>query len=327
VQTTNGIADISINSWKTPGAITVRSWVVNVPTVASQSSVITVVSGPPTFGYVDRNDVGVMLGAGMWEIEWAAHFWDQFSNDVRDSTAVYFHSEPEDICSITGGSFTGNQNRNGETFPGIAYTTMIYSSGTIGDTLERVEACCAGLVPDPQNPDTLLFGDLCVPYMTINGIDTSFQYILPFQPGDQAQPLALNTSVNSIVFPHPSDQGGDVYYDIACQATIVDGYGNPVHNQLIFFYPLDNLPYWEWIPEPFPGSPYDPNGAITNDQGQCEKVIRIHRVICENMHVPCGDTDEDQFAPASISLWCRREPGGPNSNVVTISIEVLCPDN
>ncbi len=314
VMTTNGEATMSVNSWKRPGVVMVQAYVVEYPDVMSQRALITIVSGPPTYGYVDRNAVGIQLGAGMWEIEWASHFWDQYSNDVRDSTAVYFHVWPEEICSIGGDAFTGNENRGGETHPGIAFTDMIYSSGTIGDTLFLVEACCAGLVPeDPEDPDSpLVPGDLCIAF------DAPF-FILPFQPGDIGQNLSVWADTDALQFDNPEINGAEEFIDVTVYALIVDGYGTPVHNQIIQFFassPTNTV----WDP------PVGNNIGISDDQGMVVKTLRVYQTICENMWTFCG-TSEDyyQFAPFTLNVWASQLPDGIQSNQWTIQCTTPCP--
>jgi len=315
VNTTNGMATISVNSWKRPGVVMIQAYVVEYPEVLSQRALITVVSGPPTHGYVDRNAVGVQIGAGMWEIEWAAHFWDLYSNDVRDSTAVYFHVEPEYVCSIGGDAFTGNENNAGETHPGIAFTNMIYSSGTIGDTLFLVEACCAGLVPeDPEDPESpYIPGDLCVPY------DAPF-YILPFQPGDLGQNLIIQGDTDYLIYQNPGIPPGPLeFQDVPMTALIIDGYGNPVHNQIIVFS-CSAPAQTEWDP------PDGSNFGISNDQGVVQKILRVYQDVCENMWVYCGITEDYyQFAPYTHNVWATQLPDMIQSNQWTITCTTPCP--
>jgi hypothetical protein len=314
VMTSNGIATMSVNSWKRPGVVMIQAYVVEYPAVMSQRALLTIVSGPPTYGYVDRNAVGIQLGAGMWEIEWASHFWDLYSNDVRDSTAIYFHVWPESICSIGGDAFTGNESRAGETHPGIAFTDMIYSSGTIGDTLFLVEACCAGLVlSDPEDPESpMVPGDLCIAF------DAPF-FILPFQPGDIGQNLTVQGSTDALQFVNPEVNGAPEFIDVTIQALIVDGYSTPVHNQILQFF-ASSPSNTEWNP------PVGNFIGISNDQGIVEMTLRVYQTICENMWTFCG-TSEDyyQFAPFTLNVWCSQLPDGIMSNQWTIQCSTPCP--
>jgi hypothetical protein len=313
--TTNGQATMSVNSWKHPGVVMVQAYVVEYPDILSQRALITIVSGPPTYGYVDRNAVGIQLGAGMWQIEWAAHFWDQFSNQVRDSTAVYFHAWPEFVCDINGDAFTGNENRGGETHPGIAFTDMVYSSGTIGDTLFLVEACCAGLVPeDPEDPESpFVPGDLCVAF------DAPF-FILPFQPGDLGQNLTVQGETDALTFDNPNIPGAEEFQDVLIQARIVDGYGTPVHNQIIQFS-ASSPNNTEWDP------PMGNNIGISDDQGMVQKTLRVYQTICENMWTWCDPEDQNyyQFAPFTLNVWAVQLPDFIQSNQWTIQCTTPCP--
>ena len=314
VNTTNGTATVSVNSWKRPGVVMMQAYVVEYPAVISQRALITIVSGPPTYGYVDRNAVGIQLGAGLWEIEWAAHFWDQFSNDVRDSTAVYFHVVPENIASIGCDAFTGNESRAGETHPGIAFTDMIYASGVTGDTLFLVEACCAGLVlEDPEDPESpLVPGDLCIAF------DAPF-FILPFQPGDLGQNLTVQGSTDALQFEHPDIAGAPEYLDVTIQSLIVDGYNTPVHNQIIQFF-SSSPSNTEWDP------PVGNNIGISDDQGMVVKTLRVYQTVCENMWTFCGTSEiYEQYAPFTLNVWAVQLPDGLQSNQWTIQCSTPCP--
>ncbi len=94
--------------------------------VSTVLSEFAVVSGPPFQLELSVNNRGEDAGGGAWELEVSARVWDIHRNPVQDNIPVVFTVEPE-IANISAG-FTGNENRNGEVVPGLAFANLVYNS-------------------------------------------------------------------------------------------------------------------------------------------------------------------------------------------------------
>jgi Fibronectin type III domain len=147
VESEDGQAIVSINSGTAAGMAAVEIFVfdtLNERISVIKSNININVSAPPenieiTTGGVDT---GMNVGGGVWQIEVAAIVTDLNGNPVSYGTAVWFSLEDPDNpnidpnwASIEQASYVGNENANGDSIPGVAYTQLSYEGTHTNDEL------------------------------------------------------------------------------------------------------------------------------------------------------------------------------------------------
>ena len=243
----------------------------------------------------------------MWRVTASAHFWDRHSNDVEDSTAVYFFIDPPDNGSIDGFGLTGYDADDVEHIRGVALDYMMYDCYATGLPIDTLWACSAGEVAEynnPFDPNEITgwhSGNVCVNVTDI---------LWPFQPGDRDDNLTLEVSSDQVVFLPCDDPECQ---DVLVRATLRDGYGCLVSNQLIQFWSSN-------------GGEFDPAEGITDINGQVETTLTVCPDVLDNTGVPCPEPNDDCFRwnPYNLSFGAIRQPGGPSSDVMIIQLSRPC---
>ncbi len=257
--TADGEACVSINSGTGPGPIRVTATVLtdSGEVITATATPVIIATGPPYYLEPDYNPQETEpIGGGFYLTEAAAIVYDRWYNPVSDSTYVYWSMEPNPLevdtvidAFVQGVSFTGNENLNGDNFPGVAYTTITYSTDAIGD-LGLVSALTFG-----TNGDTIM--------ARIN--EEEGEAIMFFVPGQ----LALGTPTQYWDF---STMGPGA--DIQVTATLIDYYGNAVSDADIMLTATGAAGIY------YPVVPVEDNIAPTNDDGQVTFVVRYDQGIC-----------------------------------------------
>ena len=227
VQTVNGIATVSINSGIEPGPVRVIATTnTNETTVCDSSNdalesvavPVIIASGAPYHIEAEYDPQATeAIGGGFYRTECAAIISDIWYNPVEDSTYIYWGIvpiPPDTVIDafVEGVSFSNNENLNGESFSGVAFSQITYSTDAIGD-IGRVRALTFGangdtvsaLINEDEGDATLFFMPGQVTLMS------SFQY------WDFTLPMATTEAVVEIT------------------AIVIDFYGNPVANAPIAF--------------------------------------------------------------------------------------------
>jgi hypothetical protein len=317
VTSQNGNAQMVINSGRRPGVVQVGVVINDMGLdVYSSYPLVTIVAGPPAYGTLDFDPIGEQVGASMWRVTWAAHFWDRYSNDVKDSTAVYFFLDPPNLASMDGYGLTGFDADDQEDLRGVAKDYMLYHCQAIGGVIDTSWACTAGEVPQYDNPfDPLEItgwepGNVCVFKQTPDG---TAQFQLPFQPGDRDDNLTLEVSTDQVVFPMLPCPGLPQPIEVTVRATLRDGYTCLVSNQLIQFWASN-------------GGTFDPAEGITDVNGQVTTTLIIDPSVLENTGTLCDDDTPPcyRYNPYNLSFGAIRQPGGPSSDVGIIQVTRPC---
>lgn len=336
VTTQNGMSQMTINAGTRPGTVQILAIVELEGNAAiySTSALVTIVAGPPAYGSLDYDPTGIQIGASYWRVRWAAHFWDRYSNEVEDSTAVYFYLDPPDVAAFDGFGLTGFDADDGVGHRGIAEDWMQYHCNAIGDTIDVAWACSAGEVPEydnPFDPEEITGwhpGDVCVMRNPGNPL---FQ--LPFQAGDRDDNLTVTAQQTQCVFTMtPCNPPTPIPYPPDCcfliQSTLIDGYGCPVKNQLIQFWSdtggtIEVLP--DWLPPPEWGIT-DPAIGLSDMNGVVRAQICNDPRVLQNLGAPCA-TNENcwNFGTYTLNYGAYRLPdGNPASNDISVTLSRPC---
>lgn len=130
----NGQARVSVNSGLKSGTIQIEAykWVNGEKIVASKSNIV-VTNGAPANVSIDLEDhsTGTDLGGGFWKVEFGALLTDNMNNPVAHGTVVYFsvtdmNDIPIDWATVEGDGYVENQNADGDSLAGTAYSYLIY---------------------------------------------------------------------------------------------------------------------------------------------------------------------------------------------------------
>lgn len=229
--TVNGVASVSLNSGTRPGPVRVTATVdlSDGNTIsATRDNQAIIVTGPAQYIFPDTDPTSLEpIGGGMYRMEIAAMVYDLWYNPVADTTHVYWtmdvsasDADGELDAFVEGVSFTGNQNLNGQSYPGVAFSTVIYPSRDIF-SVAQITALCFGGDLDSNG----VFGDSV--YASVEN-----DVVMPFFAGN------LLVTVNpafwdfTTMSPTPS---APIPAPIQITATLTDYYNNPVeHGHLIF---------------------------------------------------------------------------------------------
>ncbi|MCF7920021.1 MAG: Ig-like domain-containing protein [Candidatus Cloacimonetes bacterium] len=206
----NGVASVIISSGVASGIVRVRAttYQTNGMPVSAEKANIIIHSGAPNsvdFS-ISGDNGGEDMGGGLWAVEVSALLTDSYGNPVDTGTAVFFSlPEDPDYASIRANSYVGNENANGDTLEGTAYTLLSYEGVMTNEWLQ-------------VQVDTGDFND-------------SDSLRLPIQMPSidiTVTPAHLDWDESSPNNP-PDDQVATV------RVIIKDGQNNPINNQRVIF--------------------------------------------------------------------------------------------
>ncbi len=272
----NGEACVSLNSGVAPGPVRVTAVLMYEGEEISAVAIpVTIATGPPAnieAEYDPLNTIGT--NGGYYQTEAAAMVYDLWYNPVADSTYVYWTIDPiapDTLIEalVEGVSFTGNQNLNGDSYPGLAFTTIIYSTDAIGD-VGYVTALSFG-----ANGDTIS--------ARIN--ENEGETTLTFVPGT----LILSAAITFVDFTTL----GATTVQLDITGTLQDLYGNNVAEAPISLNaPGSQNIYW-------PASPIANNVGTTDINGQVTWVVEYDIGVCAWI---VGTTDPPQYEDFTSSI-------------------------
>ena len=244
--TANGEACVSLNSGTSPGPIRVTA-VLMYDSVSISATAIPVIiaTGPPSNIEAEYDPLNTQpVGGGYYQTEASAMVYDLWYNPVADSTYVYWTIEPilpDTLIEafVEGVSYTGNPNLNGDSYSGLAFTTIIYSTDAIGD-IGYVTALTFGADGDTVS-------------VRIN--EEEGEATMTFVPGT----LVLNTQTSLVNFTALNV----ITYTVQITGNLMDFYGNPVNGAPIAL----NAPGSTNIYGVPPGEPFGTYIGLTDEDG------------------------------------------------------------
>ncbi len=222
VYTVDGIASVSVNSGIWPGVVRIEVEVDcdedGEVDLSAASDQVIISSGAPYYiePEYDPNST-TPTGGGFYQTQCAAIVYDIWYNPVEDSTYVYWTIEPTPPDTlinafVDGVSFTGNENLDGGSYSGMAFTTIVYSTDAIGD-IGYVSATTYG-----ANGDTI----------TARINEDVGESLLFFLPGQLT--LTASAYYHDFTLPVATDE-----VEIQITAMLIDYYGNAVSEAPIAF--------------------------------------------------------------------------------------------
>jgi hypothetical protein len=295
-ETNYGIASATLNAGTEAGPVQVRVTTTTLAgnTISSTGIPVSVRADLPAQINADI-DINAIepVGGGFYELEAAALVWDQFTNPVEDSTQVYWSLIPNNIGNIIGESFTNNENINGDSYHGMAWTKIYFNSGVVFDTIQIVARTWGA------NGDTVK--------AFVNEDADSLQ-ILPFYPGT----LTVTPSIGFHDF-QPAANPNPAQVAVTLRAVLADYYSNPVNNARILFQSI-GAAGWDPV-DPDTGLPI----ARTNAQGIAEITVFFDAQLCE----PNFNTDGtvSSYNPFTAFVWgTLLDPQSITSEQVSIEL-------
>ena len=274
--TANGEACVSLNSGAAPGPIRVTAVLMYDSVSISATAIpVTIATGPPANIEAEYDPLNTMpVGGGYYQTEASAMVYDLWYNPVADSTYIYWTIDPiapDTLIEafVEGVSYTGNPNLNGDSYSGLAFTTIIYSTDAIGD-IGYVTALTFGADGDTVS-------------VRIN--EEEGEATMTFVPGT----LILSAATTYVDFTAL----GASTVQLNITGTLQDFYGNPVNGAPIAM----NAPgaaniYW-------PAVPIANNVGTTDEDGLVIWVVEYDIGICAWI---VGSDDPAQYEDFTSSL-------------------------
>lgn len=204
VMSSNGFAFAHLHSGTMAGSILINAYSfrdeARLDTIRAFTSVI-ITGGIPAFLDINLDEEGVDVGGGAWAIEASILVWDEYRNPIQDGIPVsLFLSERGAIEPV----LTGNQNRRGESYPGIAFAMITYASeATFNEVLITARA---------QGREEL--------------ITAEHEFLYPLQHGE----LLLHVDPENWMFIEDREEAEHRVW-----AILTDGHGVSINNAPILF--------------------------------------------------------------------------------------------
>ena len=272
----NGEACVSLNSGVAPGPIRVTAVLMYEGEEISATAIsVIIATGPPANIEAEYDPLNTIpTGGGYYQTEASAMVYDLWYNPVADSTYIYWTIDPippDTLIEafVEGVSYTGNPNLNGDSYSGLAFTTIIYSTDAIGD-IGYVTALTFGADGDTVS-------------VRIN--EEEGEATMTFVPGT----LILSAATTYVDFTAL----GASTAQLSITGTLQDFYGNPVNGAPIAL----NAPGAANIY--FPAVPIVNNVGTTNDDGVAVWVVEYDIGICAWI---VGTDDPTQYEDFTSSL-------------------------
>jgi hypothetical protein len=288
VQSENGIASVTLNAGNTPGTAAIKAYTYNSENVEISTTHSDIVIHPGAPNSIDVTLGGIStaedISGGFWRLQVAVMITDMYGNSVALGTAVYC-SLPEnpEWASIEASAYVGNENENGETYPGTAFTFLEYDGYHTNDTL-LIQVEAAGIFIETE--EVIL--PIQFPVMDI--IPMNQHDSLAWFESDPESPDSLIASFH---------------------ITIHDGQNNPIDNQQVIFFSTLGQPVDMCTDDD--DNPYtEQTGIILYQHGRIDKDWMFYRDECPP---PVGDEPGTITGTIIVSI-----PGTSVENEIPITL-------
>ncbi len=207
----NGIAVVSLNAGSQPGTAAIKVYTYNSENaeISIVQSNIIIYSGIPNSINITIGGINTAedMGGGIWRLQVTAMIADISGNPVEDGTAVYF-SLPEnpEWAMIEAAAYVGNEDANGDTYPGTAFTFLEYDGSHTNDSL-LVQAEIGGILAETVEITLPIQFPVIDIYVVPGHLD--------WFESDPESPDSLIATVH---------------------VSIHDGQNNPINNQQVIFF-------------------------------------------------------------------------------------------
>lgn len=314
VTTVNGQASITLNSGNVPGSIKLRAELFNIdadteidtPIAIAEETPLTIVTGPPAFGVIGYAFVDAdTIGGGLFNMPVSVMLWDIWSNPVADCTNVWFSIDPPEAGVIIGESKTGNNNPDtGNSYPGVAWTTMQWSSMQVFE-MPFINAQTYG-IDQIGNPIQL----------TISSEDNIIAYQNPLEGASLSiQPTSPTVTDYCMT--------NDAAFQVTVVGTLRGPYGVPISGGQIQMTIYDAIAF-NYIADPNGQG----QGGILASQTQISDSNGLVGWIIEFPNNNCYNTnpdDEDEFDCAAPTLLANLyDPNNAASEEISVTLIKSC---
>ncbi len=248
----NGQAIVSINSGTESGIVRVKAYTFNSndQMISAEKSNIVVHAGPPDSALftIGGHDSGIDMGGGLWKVQVTALINDIYGNPVNNGTAAYFSlPQDPDFASVEAAAWVGNENENGDSLSGAAYTFISYDGFYTNEEVEIM--------------------------VEVGGIEAfNGVLLLPIQ-FPVIDIVAVPQHVDWVIAGDESPKESEI------RITVKDGQNNPINNQVVVFSSTLGTPL-----EPVPPDTNDPytglTGLVDEFYGRLNKIIEFQKYEC-----------------------------------------------
>ena len=248
---------------------------------------------------------GKKIGGGLFNMPVSVMLWDIWSNPVSDCTNVWFSVDPPESAVIIGEAKTGNNNPDtGNSYPGVAWTTMQWSSLQVFEA-PFINAQTYGI--DQNGYPTQL---------TISSEDNIVSY---------QNPLAEASLAIQPVSPTVTDycQTNDAPLEVIVRGTLRGPYGVPISGGQIQMTIFDAIAF-EFIADPDQpgqGGALASQTQISDSDGLVTWIVQFPNNNCYNT----DPEDPDAFDCAAPTMIANLyDPNNAASEEISITLIKSC---
>jgi len=204
-----GTASVTVNSGTVSGNIVIKAWCRTLADeiISDTKSNIFVLPGAPALCEISMSgiDSAEDIGNGLWKAQISAFISDEWNNPVADGIMAYFYLDPlpEYASIFEPAAFVGNENANGDTLEGTAFSYIIFD-GTYTNETVTLKIDFGSEIPFEED------------------------MVLPLQFGE-INMICVPTHLEWTVAGDQEDKRSQ------CRISVNDGQQNPVSNQRILF--------------------------------------------------------------------------------------------
>ncbi len=275
----NGVATITINSGSVAGTASLQARVKidddpHNDIVAVKNQIVIRTGAPAHIAIAPAGfNEGTSVGGGNWRMDVAAYVYDANGNPVN-TTVVFFSIDADDpadqpALEIVPDAFTGNENSDGDTLTGVAYTTLRYHGSLTNHTVNI--------------------------HVSTGAISNVLEhFVLPIQSP------ALQIIATPLHIDFFEDQSENTKTSIL-RVKLVDGQNTPIDGTTLVFY-SDKGTFTEGGPD---GDIYtEVTGTVDGEIGVVKKVFSINRYECP----PPAPDGTPGTTPAQVNVTILGHP-------------------